>query len=139
MENTVQISPVIRPINEQVADIARAMSEAQAKIKFYNEELDSMCDEDREYREANKEYSSASLARKVAKNKIMAGEHATRLLTERGDIKIELKELTEKMSATLEVHLARNGGIPNIDFFGTEVAINKKFTIKPSQLKLFES
>lgn len=138
MEKTVQISQVIRPISEQVADIARSINEAKAKIKYYTEELDNMCDSDKAYREASKEYSSASLAKKVAKNKIMAGEHAVRLLTERGDIKVELKELNEKMSATLEVHLSRNGGVPKIDIFGTEVAINKKFTIKPSQLKLFE-
>lgn len=139
MENTVQISPVIRPINQQVADIARMINEAKAKIKYYTEELDNMCDSDKEYREASKEYSSVSLARKVAKNKIMAGDHAVKLLTERGDIKVELKELNEKLSATLEVHLSRNGGVPRIDIYGTEVVINKKFSIKPSQLKLFES
>lgn len=137
MENTV-IEIQIPDTKSQINKIASQILSVKSELKNLKEMQTNILEADSAYNEIDENYRVALRDKRQMKAKLMETNDGRNVMNKLDDARLELKELNESLSTALEVYVSKTGTVHMDTFNGAEVIINKKFSIKPNQLKLFE-
>jgi hypothetical protein len=136
--NPIVIETKIVNEQSQIRNLAARIQETKNGIKNLREMQENILTSDSAYNEIDEQAKTANRDKKFMKVKLLDNPNGLNLNIRIEDAKLELKELNESLSTVLEVYVAKTGSVHiKNEIGGTEIDIVKKFTIKPSQLKLF--
>lgn len=135
-------NPIVHEIQipdtkSQINQIANRILAVRGEMKNLREMQNNILEADSAYNEIDEQYRVAMRDKRFMKMKLMDTQDGMSVSFKIDDARLELKELNESLSTALEVYVVKTGTV-NIDTFnGEEVIITKKYSLKPSQLKLF--
>jgi uncharacterized protein (DUF342 family) len=137
MERIVIEHQIVDP-KQQVFNLAKRINEVKEEVKNIREMTNDLLENDSAYSEILDQAKTASRDKKVMKAKILDSQEGFKLKDKMADSRLELKDLKQSLSTALEVYVAKTGSSVIETEMGMKIDIAKQFSIKPSQLSLFE-
>ena len=136
----IVIEVQIPDAKQRVIETAREINVRKREMKALKEELESILNSSEQLKELKDKVKAFTAEMKSVKNQILFSNSA-RSTVDAIDLKKEdLKDLQLGLSVALEVYVEKNRSTSlEIDgYFPQKIEVLKKFSIKASQLKLFE-